>query len=375
MPLDTPDQIVVKGVDLTGHAVLPGLHNTHLHSGLLRGTAESMSLWDWLEAYVDPAHKAMTAEIAATASLHCYAESVLAGTTSVMDMWRYMEGSAHVAAELGIRAALVEGGFLPHPEIPLDRPGDRWRWHLLVQRVADRLDPGAVGHARDLLDQGKVFELARSVTVAAVAVTLFLGGWRGFWPFHGALAWLGPFLWFLLKLTAVIYAMILVRATMPRMRYDRLMNFGWKVLIPFGLVWVMITGAVVQPSDRVAVPKAWHQVARIVDDAPLPGKALVLPLDDFYQVPTTWGFYGTDTMPTQLMTRPTIVPSAARTGSEPSAMASGSESTMQARRRSGSCAASSASRPMKSSLSSLTIHGMPASSGCDSAFVSWPTIT
>ena len=48
----------------TDHAVLPGLHNCHLHSGLLRGTAESMSLWDWLEAYVDPAHKALTPEIA-----------------------------------------------------------------------------------------------------------------------------------------------------------------------------------------------------------------------------------------------------------------------------------------------------------------------
>lgn len=94
-------------VDLTDHAVLPGLHNCHLHSGLLRGTAESLSLWDWLETYVDPAHRALTPEIARVASLQCYAESLLAGTTSVMDMWRFMEGSAAVAEELGIRAALV----------------------------------------------------------------------------------------------------------------------------------------------------------------------------------------------------------------------------------------------------------------------------
>ena len=94
-------------VDATGHAVIPGLHNCHLHSGLLRGTAESMSLWDWLEAYVDPAHKALTPEIARAASLQCYAEALLGGTTSVMDMWRYMEGSAEVAEELGIRATLV----------------------------------------------------------------------------------------------------------------------------------------------------------------------------------------------------------------------------------------------------------------------------
>jgi 5-methylthioadenosine/S-adenosylhomocysteine deaminase len=94
-------------VDATGRAVLPGLHNCHLHSGLLRGTAESLSLWDWLRTYVDPAHEALTPEIARAASLQCYAESLLAGTTSVMDMWRFMEGSAEVAEQLGIRATLV----------------------------------------------------------------------------------------------------------------------------------------------------------------------------------------------------------------------------------------------------------------------------
>jgi 5-methylthioadenosine/S-adenosylhomocysteine deaminase len=94
-------------VDASGHAVIPGLHNCHLHSGLLRGTAESMSLWDWLEAYVDPAHKVMTPEIAKASSLLCYTEALRGGTTSVMDMWRFMEGSAEVADLLGIRATLV----------------------------------------------------------------------------------------------------------------------------------------------------------------------------------------------------------------------------------------------------------------------------
>jgi 5-methylthioadenosine/S-adenosylhomocysteine deaminase len=94
-------------VDATGHAVIPGLHNCHLHSGLLRGTAESKSLWDWLRDYVDPAHKALTPSIAETASLLCYTESLRAGTTSVMDMWRFMEGSARAAEQVGIRATLV----------------------------------------------------------------------------------------------------------------------------------------------------------------------------------------------------------------------------------------------------------------------------
>jgi 5-methylthioadenosine/S-adenosylhomocysteine deaminase len=97
----------VEVVDATGHAIIPGLHNCHMHSGLLRGTAESLSLWDWLRTYVDPAHRALTPEIARVASLQCYAEGLLAGTTSVMDMWRFMDGSAAVADRLGIRATLV----------------------------------------------------------------------------------------------------------------------------------------------------------------------------------------------------------------------------------------------------------------------------
>jgi 5-methylthioadenosine/S-adenosylhomocysteine deaminase len=104
-PRAAPDGVEV--VDATGCAVIPGLHNCHMHSGLLRGTAESVSLWDWLRTYVDPAHRALTPEIARVASLHCYAEGLLAGTTSVMDMWRFMEGSAAVAGRLGIRATLV----------------------------------------------------------------------------------------------------------------------------------------------------------------------------------------------------------------------------------------------------------------------------
>jgi 5-methylthioadenosine/S-adenosylhomocysteine deaminase len=97
----------IEVVDATGHAVIPGLHNCHMHSGLLRGTAESLSLWDWLRTYVDPAHRALTPEIARAASMQCYAEGLLAGTTSVMDMWRFMDGAAAVADRLGLRATLV----------------------------------------------------------------------------------------------------------------------------------------------------------------------------------------------------------------------------------------------------------------------------
>jgi len=108
-PVDEVDRQAAGAevVDVTGHAVIPGLHNCHLHSGLLRGTAESKALFEWLTSYVDPAHRALTPEIAAAASRLCYAESVAAGTVSVMDMWRHMEGAAAAAGEIGLRATLV----------------------------------------------------------------------------------------------------------------------------------------------------------------------------------------------------------------------------------------------------------------------------
>ena len=94
-------------VDLTGHVLMPGMHNCHLHSGLLRGTAENLPLLEWLATYVDPAHRALTPDIAEAASRLCYAEALLGGTTSVMDMWRYLDRAAVVAQDLGIRATLV----------------------------------------------------------------------------------------------------------------------------------------------------------------------------------------------------------------------------------------------------------------------------
>jgi NADH-quinone oxidoreductase subunit H len=83
--------------------------------------------------------------------------------------------------------------------------------------------------------------------VSSIAVTLFLGGWRG--PHPAFLAWLWPLLWFIVKVVAIVYLYFWVRLTLPRIRYDRLMSFGWKFLIPFGLLWVLATAAVVVLPD------------------------------------------------------------------------------------------------------------------------------
>jgi NADH-quinone oxidoreductase subunit H len=87
-------------------------------------------------------------------------------------------------------------------------------------------------------------EYMHMITISAVGVTLFLGGWHG--PQFHVVRWLWPVLWFLIKLYCVLFSLIWIRATLPRFRYDRLMSFGWKVLIPIGLLWILITGAVVE---------------------------------------------------------------------------------------------------------------------------------
>ncbi|CUK04026.1 5-methylthioadenosine/S-adenosylhomocysteine deaminase [Ruegeria denitrificans] len=87
--------------------LMPGLVNAHCHSGILRGTAEGLPVWDWLRMYIDPMHRVLNAREAETASWLCYAESALAGSTTIVDMWRYMHGSAKAADTIGTRSVLV----------------------------------------------------------------------------------------------------------------------------------------------------------------------------------------------------------------------------------------------------------------------------
>ena len=89
------------------HLLMPGLINTHMHSGFLRGTAEGLKLWDWLRLYIDPMHRVLEPEDAEIASWLCYGEGLLSGTTTFVDMWRYLDGSARAAEQLGNRAVLV----------------------------------------------------------------------------------------------------------------------------------------------------------------------------------------------------------------------------------------------------------------------------
>lgn len=92
---------------LANTVLLPGLVNAHVHSGFLRGTAEHLPVWDWLTQHINPMHRVLQPHEAEAASWLCYAESLLCGTTTVVDMWRYMDGSAKAAEAIGNRLVAV----------------------------------------------------------------------------------------------------------------------------------------------------------------------------------------------------------------------------------------------------------------------------
>src|SRR5258707_13104334 len=127
---DHPRAVETRLVD---RLLMPGLINAHIHSGLLRGTAEHLPVWDWLRLHINPMHRVLEPAEAEAASFLCYAESVLSGTTTLVDMWRFMDGSARAAAAIGNR--LVAVPYVgEHPDYDyFDRLDDNARlieaWH------------------------------------------------------------------------------------------------------------------------------------------------------------------------------------------------------------------------------------------------------
>ncbi len=97
-------------------------------------------------------------------------------------------------------------------------------------------------------------EFMNTITMSAIMVTLFFGGPNG--PIlTDTPGWVWPILWFFLKLFVFLFVFVWFRATLPRLRYDQLMNLGWKVLIPLALGWFVLLGAL-----NVADDQDWNTV-------------------------------------------------------------------------------------------------------------------
>jgi NADH-quinone oxidoreductase subunit H len=85
-------------------------------------------------------------------------------------------------------------------------------------------------------------EFMNTITMSAIVVTLFFGGPDG--PGFHFVRWLWPILWFLGKTVAFLYIQVWIRAALPRLRYDQLMNLGWKWMIPISLGWLLIVAGI-----------------------------------------------------------------------------------------------------------------------------------
>ncbi|WHZ29644.1 MAG: NADH-ubiquinone oxidoreductase chain H [Nitrospira sp.] len=82
-----------------------------------------------------------------------------------------------------------------------------------------------------------VGEYLSVILLSAMTVILFFGGWHG--------PWLPPVMWFVLKMAFFIVLIILIRATWPRFRFDQLLSFGWKIVMPLALINLLVTGGLV----------------------------------------------------------------------------------------------------------------------------------
>ena len=95
-------------------------------------------------------------------------------------------------------------------------------------------------------------EYANMILMSGMTVTLFLGGWLP--PFDMApFNWIPGPIWFILKVSLVLFVFLWVRATTPRYRYDQLMRLGWKIFLPFSLIYVVLTAGFLLAFDKLPV--------------------------------------------------------------------------------------------------------------------------
>lgn len=192
--------------------------------------------------------------------------------------------SYEAAFGLGILGVLIQAGTLSTHEIAAQQGWNDWTslatdWFLLpalipfviflIAAVAETNHPpfDLVEAEQELVGgfnteytgiRFAIFFLAEFmnvITMSAVAVTLFLGGPSGpslgFLPGDGVVnVWFMPMFWFLVKVLALLFGTVWLRASLPRLRYDQLMAVGWKYLIEIAILWVVAASAIAVARDQ-----------------------------------------------------------------------------------------------------------------------------
>jgi NADH-quinone oxidoreductase subunit H len=182
--------------------------------------------------------------------------SLLGGLRSTAQMISY-----EVSLGLGIVGVLILSQSFSIMEIVQKQSGSIFNWFFFRQPVAffvyfisaiaeTNRNPFDLPEAESELVAGYhteysgmrfgIFflgEYANMITVSAIAASLFFGGWNG--------PYLPPVVWFVIKVIIFMFIYIWIRGTLPRLRYDQLMKFGWLVLFPLGIINVIISALVV----------------------------------------------------------------------------------------------------------------------------------
>ncbi|HEY4376758.1 MAG TPA: NADH-quinone oxidoreductase subunit NuoH [Acidimicrobiales bacterium] len=171
-----------------------------------------------------------------------------------------------------VAVVLVSGTLSTSGIVALQRPWP-WNWNLVVTGIVPFVVFLIAGTAElnrppfDLVEAEQelvggyqteysgirfalfyLAEFMNTITMSAIIVTLFLGGPNG--PVIIGPAWIWGLIWFLIKLLVFLFIFVWFRATLPRFRYDQLMDLGWKALIPLSLGWLLLLTAVRVGSDQ-----------------------------------------------------------------------------------------------------------------------------
>jgi NADH-quinone oxidoreductase subunit H len=179
--------------------------------------------------------------------------------------------SYELNAGMAIIGVLLLAGSLSLVKIEAAQSGGFWHWYIFPQIVAFFLylisgiaetnrTPFDLPEAESELVAGffteysgmrfslyYLAEYMNMIIVSSIATILFLGGWN---PPLPSLSFVPPFIWFMLKVYFFLFFFFWIRATLPRLRYDQLMKFGWKVMLPLSFANVIVTALVIYMVRR-----------------------------------------------------------------------------------------------------------------------------
>lgn len=223
---DVKDGVGFYGIDVSIGVLYFFAFGSIAFYGLLLGGWASGSKYSFLGA-MRSAAQLISYEIAMGLAL--LGPIIMAGTLSLTEVVHAQEDIWHAVPQIVAFLAFICAGFAEANRAPFDLP------EADAELVAGyQTEYGGMRFGSFMLA-----EYLEMFVISGIAVTFFLGGWMGPGP-----GFLDP-VWVLLKILVLMFLFMWVRATLPRVRYDQLMSFGWKVLLPLTTLNVLVTATLV----------------------------------------------------------------------------------------------------------------------------------